>query len=121
VYYQLGDYPAALRALGEFGPKEFERTGFDMRWGLLPRAHLLRGAIYEQIGRSEEAAREYRLAVSQWKTADQVLAPYVAEASRGLGRMQRVLAARPGPPHEMTAQAGPGGLCATPPPGGRRP
>ncbi|HYL31487.1 MAG TPA: hypothetical protein VEU27_16345 [Gemmatimonadales bacterium] len=35
--------------------KEFERTRFAMRWGLLPRVRLLRGAVYERMGKSAEA------------------------------------------------------------------
>jgi tetratricopeptide (TPR) repeat protein/tRNA A-37 threonylcarbamoyl transferase component Bud32/TolB-like protein len=121
VYYLLGDYPAALRALGEFGPKEFERTSFDMRWGLLPRARLLRGALYERMGRSEEAQREYRLVVSQWRTADASLRPFVEQATRGLGRLDGVLAAKPAHSAELSAGHGEGGQCPTTPPGGRRP
>jgi len=121
AYYLLGDYPAALRALGEFGPKEFERTSFDMRWGLLPRARLLRGALYERIGRSEEAQREYRLVVSQWRTADAPLRPFVEQATRGLGRLDGVLAAKPAHTAELSAGHGEGGQCPTTPRGGRRP
>ena len=122
AYYALGDYPAALHALGEFGPKEFERTAFDMRWGLLPRARLLRGAIYERMGMSAEAEREYRLAVSQWRTADPELRPFVDQASAALTRVRRALAARPGgTTHDLSSEHAGAGQCGTPPPGGRRP
>jgi len=121
VYYLLGDYPAALRVLGEFGSKEFDRTSFDMRWGLLPRARLLRGALYERMGRREEAEREYRLVVSQWRTADAPLRPFVEQAIHGLGRLAAVLAGKPAHSTELSAGHGEGGQCATSPPGGRRP
>ena len=121
VYYTLGDYPAALRALGEFGPKEFERTQFDMRWGVLPRARLLRGAIYERMGRSQEAEREYRLAASQWREADAPLRPFVDQASLALARVRRVLAPRPGGTHDLSSERTGSGQCGTLPPGGRRP
>lgn len=121
AYFALGDYPAALRALGEFGPKEFERTEFDMRWGLLPRARLLRGAIYERMGMSGEAEREYRLAASQWRTADPALRPFTDQAETALTRVRRVLAARPGGTAELSSEHTGSGQCGTPPPGGRRP
>ena len=107
--------------LGEFGPKEFDRTSFDMRWGLLPRARLLRGALYERMGRREEAEREYRLVVSQWRTADAPLRPFVEQAIHGLGRLAAVLAGKPAHSTELSAGHGEGGQCATSPPGGRRP
>ena len=122
AYYLLGDYPAALRALGEFGPKEFERTRFDMRWGLLPRVRLLRGPAYERLGESAEAERENRLAASQWRAADPALRAFVEQASVGLERIQRVLASQPaGAHHELSAGQAGGGQCGTPPPGDRRP
>ncbi|HTC22737.1 MAG TPA: hypothetical protein VK688_00160, partial [Gemmatimonadales bacterium] len=121
VYYGLGDYEAALRALGDFGPKEFERAEFDMRWGLLPRTRLLRGEIYEHMGRTGEAEREYRLAASQWRTAEPSLRPFVDQVSLALVRVRRVLAAQPGGLRVLSAEHGDGGVCNTPPPGGRKP
>jgi tetratricopeptide (TPR) repeat protein len=121
AYYLLGEYPAALKALDEFGPKDFERTRFDMRWGLLPRVRLLRGATYERMGRSEEAEREYRLVVSQWRTADPALRPFVEQASVGLGRMQRVHASRPSRDQDLSAGMSSGGQCGRPPVGGHGP
>jgi eukaryotic-like serine/threonine-protein kinase len=121
AYFLLGDYPAALRALGEFGPREFDRTAFDMRWGLLPRARLLRGAVYERMGRSEEADREYRLVVSQWRTADPALRPFVEQATLGRSRLEGALAGKPAHGQELSAGQGEGGQCGTPPAGGRRP
>jgi serine/threonine-protein kinase len=121
VYYAIGDYPAALHALGEFGPKEFERTQFDMRWGLLPRARLLRGEIYERMGRRVEAEREYRLAASQWQTADASLRPLIEQASAGLERVRHVLGAQAGGARELSSEPTGSGQCATPPVGGRRP
>ena len=69
-------------------------------WGLLPRVRLLRGAVYERMGKGAEAE----------------------QASVGLERMQRVLASKPaGDPHELSASRVEGAQCGTPPPGGRRP
>jgi len=94
AYYTLADYGAALRELGNFGPAEFSRTGFDMRWGILPRVRLVRAVSQEHLGNADEARREYRLAASQWRLADPALRPIFEQAERGAARMDASLGGR---------------------------
>ena len=94
AYYALADYSAALQALGNFGPAEFSRTVFDMRWGILARVRLVRATSQERLGNLSEARREYRLAASQWKLADAPLRPLLEQAERGAARVEASLARR---------------------------
>jgi tetratricopeptide (TPR) repeat protein len=87
AYYLLGDYDAALRVLQDFEPANLYTGGFDSRWGMLGRVRLLRAAAYEQLGRRAEARQEYQQVLSQWKSADAELQPFVDQARRGLARM----------------------------------
>ncbi|HET8650489.1 MAG TPA: protein kinase, partial [Gemmatimonadales bacterium] len=87
AYYLLGDYDTALHLLEDFEPDAFATRGFDPRWGLLARVRLLRGNLYEKLGRRSEASREYRDVVAQWKRADPALQIYVRQAMQGLGRV----------------------------------
>src|SRR5439155_1361951 len=48
---------------------------------------LLRAAAYEQLGRRAEAREEYREVLSQWKSADQSLRPFIRQAELGLARV----------------------------------
>ncbi|HEV8196612.1 MAG TPA: hypothetical protein VGP87_08225, partial [Gemmatimonadales bacterium] len=48
--YQLGDYRGAIDLLRSFDEGQLYRRGFDSRWGLLGRVHLLRGLAYERLG-----------------------------------------------------------------------
>ena len=54
---------------------------------MLGRVRLLRGAAYERLGRRAEARAEYREVLTQWKSADPELQPFVDQARRGLARM----------------------------------
>jgi tetratricopeptide (TPR) repeat protein len=87
AYYLLGDYETALRMLKGFEPANLYTGGFDARWGMLGRVRLLRGAAYERLGRLAEARAEYRLVMSQWKSADPELQPFLDQARRGLARV----------------------------------
>jgi eukaryotic-like serine/threonine-protein kinase len=88
AYFLLGDYHATLRALQDFEPRLLRTGGgFDSRWGMLGRVRLLRAAAYEQLGRRAEAREEYRQVLSQWKSADQSLQPFIKQAELGLARV----------------------------------
>ena len=87
VYGAVGDYQATLRSLRDFEPGALRTGGFDSRWGMLGRVRLLRAAAFEQLGRRAEARAEYKDVLSQWRTADPVLQPFVRQAERGLARV----------------------------------
>ncbi len=87
AYYLLGDYETALRVLEGFEPSNLYTGGFDARWGMLGRVRLLRGAAYERLGRLAEARAEYRRVVTQWKSANPELQPFLDQARRGLARV----------------------------------
>jgi serine/threonine-protein kinase len=87
VFYQLGDYAAAVRSLEAFDPGDFSLSSFDMRWGLLPRARLIRARAYEHMRRPDDARGEYRQVLAQWKGADPALRTYLDQAGRGLLRL----------------------------------
>jgi hypothetical protein len=54
---------------------------------MLGRVRLLRGAAYERLGRRAEAREEYQEVLTQWRSADAELQPFVDQARRGLARM----------------------------------
>ncbi len=87
AYYLLGDYQATLRQLQDFEPEALRTGGFDSRWGMLGRVRLLRAAAFEQLGRRAEAREEYQDVLSQWRTADPSLQPFVHQAQQGLARL----------------------------------
>jgi serine/threonine-protein kinase len=87
AYFLLGDYQATLRQLQNFEPEALWTGGFDSRWGMLGRVRLLRAAAFEQLGRRAEARQEYQLVLSQWRTADPSLQPFVRQAQQGLARL----------------------------------
>ncbi len=87
AYYLLGDYETTIRVLEGFEPSNLHTGGFDSRWGMLGRVRLLRGAAYERLGRRAEARSEYREVMTQWKSADPELQPFVDQARRGLARV----------------------------------
>jgi serine/threonine-protein kinase len=87
AYYLLGDYQATLRSLQDFEPGALRTAGFDSRWGMLGRVRLLRAAAFEQLGRRAEAREEYKDVLSQWRSADPVLQPFVRQAQQGLARV----------------------------------
>jgi serine/threonine-protein kinase len=87
AYYLLGDYQTTLRVLEGFEPSNLHTGGFDSRWGMMGRVRLLRGAAYERLGRRDEAREEYRQVLTQWRSADPELRPFVDQARRGLARV----------------------------------
>jgi serine/threonine protein kinase/tetratricopeptide (TPR) repeat protein len=89
AYYLLGDYDATLRVLQDFEPSNLYTGGFDSRWGMLGRVRLLRGAAYERLGRRAEARAEYREVLTQWKSANAELQPFVDQARQGLARVDK--------------------------------
>jgi eukaryotic-like serine/threonine-protein kinase len=90
AYFLLGDYQRTLSVLRDFEPATLKTGDFDSRWGMLGRVRLLRAAAYEQLGRRAEARQEYRLVLTQWKTADAALKPYIKQAEQGLARLGEV-------------------------------
>ena len=87
AYFLLGDYQATLRSLQDFEPASLRTAGFDARWGMVGRVRLLRAAAFEQLGRRAEARQEYHDVLSQWRTADPALQPFVRQAQQGLARL----------------------------------
>jgi serine/threonine protein kinase/tetratricopeptide (TPR) repeat protein len=87
AYYLLGEYETTLRVLEGFEPANLYTGGFDPRWGMVGRVRLLRGAAYERLGRLSEARAEYREVMTQWRTADAELQPFLDQARRGLARV----------------------------------
>ena len=87
AYFLLGDYQATLRSLQDFEPEALRTGGFDSRWGMVGRVRLLRAAAFEQLGRRAEARQEYQDVLSQWRTADPALQPFVHQAQQGLARL----------------------------------
>ena len=87
AYFLLGDYQATLRTLEDFEPAAFHTAGFDSRWGMLGRVRLLRAAAFEQLGRRNEARQQYEDVLSQWRSADPSLQPFVRQAQQGLARL----------------------------------
>jgi hypothetical protein len=90
AYFLLGDYQATLRSLQDFEPEALRTAGFDARWGMVGRVRLLRAAAFEQLGRRAEARQEYQDVLSQWRTADPALQPFVHQAQQGLARVGEV-------------------------------
>ena len=54
---------------------------------MVGRVRLLRAAAFEQLGRRAEARQEYQDVLSQWRTADPALQPFVRQAQQGLARL----------------------------------
>ena len=69
VYFELGEYGKTVALLEEFEPDHFRTDYFDIRWGMLGRVRMLRAMAYEELGRVEDAEREYRQVVAQWQSA----------------------------------------------------
>jgi serine/threonine-protein kinase len=86
--FQLGDYRGAIEMLQSFDEAQLYRRGFDSRWGLLGRVHLLRGLAYERLGEAEHAAREFKQVVANWQGADEPLLTFVQQAQAGLARLK---------------------------------
>ena len=88
AYYLLGDYERALKLLEGFDGPELNADQFDMRWGILGRVRLLRGAVLEKLGRPDDAREQYKLALAQWTQADPDLQVFVQEAQQKLAQLQ---------------------------------
>jgi serine/threonine-protein kinase len=87
AYYILGDYQRTVDILGNFEPEYLGKRGFDSRWSIVGWVRLLRAAAYEKLGRTKDAAEQYRAVLAQWKTADKAaLGQYLLQAEQGLAR-----------------------------------
>jgi serine/threonine-protein kinase len=86
--YQLGDYRGAIEMLQSFTENQLYRRGFDSRWGILGRVHLLRGLAYERLGEPDRASREFKEVVVAWQDADEPLLTFVQQAQAGLARIK---------------------------------
>jgi tetratricopeptide (TPR) repeat protein len=86
--YQLGDYRGAIDMLRSFTETQLFRRGFDSRWGVLGRVHLLRGLAYERLGEPDHASREFKEVVGTWQDADEPLLTFVQQAQAGLARLR---------------------------------
>lgn len=71
-----------------FDGPELNADQFDMRWGILGRVRLLRGAVLEKLGRNDDAREQYKLALAQWSGADPDLQIFVQEAQQKLAQLQ---------------------------------
>jgi serine/threonine-protein kinase len=85
--YLLGDYTGTIETLRLAETGQFRTRGFDSRWAAIGRVRLLRGAAYEKLGRRAEAAEQYQLVLSQWKSADPELEVFLRQAEAGLARV----------------------------------
>jgi tetratricopeptide (TPR) repeat protein len=89
AYYLLGDYERALQVLEGFdAPDQLHSDQFDMRWGMVGRVRMLRGALLEKLGRPDDARKQYRLALEQWQEADPDLQVFVQEAQQKLAQLE---------------------------------
>jgi len=77
LWHDLGDDDRALQALELFHPEHFSTMSLDVRWLLLGQARLLRGTIYEGLGKRVQAREEYRQALAQWQEADELIDPLI--------------------------------------------
>jgi serine/threonine-protein kinase len=87
AYYQIGQFDRTLDLLQSYKPELLETEMMDVRWGLLGRARLLRGAVLEKLGRQAEARQEYLAVLAQYDNADRGLQPYLDQARLGLARL----------------------------------
>jgi hypothetical protein len=84
----LGDYQRTIDLLESFDESQLHRRGFDSRWGLLGRIHLLRGLAYERLGHGGRAATEFKQVVAAWGGAEEPLLAFVQQAQAGLARLK---------------------------------
>jgi hypothetical protein len=87
AWVELGDDQRALKALEMFEPARLSTSGLDIRWLLLGQARVLRGEIFERLGRAAEARDQYQLALTQWADADPVLEEMVSRVRARLDRL----------------------------------
>jgi len=88
AWYQLGEFQTALDRLEGFDESHLAQRGFDARWALLGRVHLLRGLANERLGRPQVALTEFRKVVDRWRGAGEPLLAFVQQAQAGLGRLK---------------------------------
>jgi serine/threonine-protein kinase len=87
AWAELGDDQRALRALDIFEPGKLSTSGLDIRWLLLGQARVLRGEIFERLGKPAEARDQYKLALAQWAEADPALDALVSRVRARLDRL----------------------------------
>jgi TolB-like protein/tetratricopeptide (TPR) repeat protein len=87
AHYLLGDYQATLDALTAYDPEMLAPNQYDARWAAVGWARLVRGLADERLGRRQDAEREYRSVLTQWKDVDPRVVPLVLQARAGLGRV----------------------------------
>jgi hypothetical protein len=88
AWYQLGEFQTALDRLEGFDEEHLSPRGFDARWALLGRVHLLRGLANERLGRPQVASTEFRKAIDRWRGAGEPMLAFVQQAQAGLGRLK---------------------------------
>ncbi|HSB53077.1 MAG TPA: hypothetical protein VLD58_01925, partial [Gemmatimonadales bacterium] len=87
AWAELGDDQRALKALDIFEPSKLSTSGLDIRWLLLGQARVLRGEIFERLGKPAEARDQYKLALAQWADADPALEALVSRVRARLDRL----------------------------------
>jgi len=87
AYYHLGDYTRSVALLEPFQTSNLNTEYFDVRWGLMGRARLLRAKALEKLGRPADARHEYEAVLGEYDAADRSLAPYLDQARLGLARV----------------------------------
>jgi len=80
---EAGQLEEALRWLASFE----EHGLFDLVY--LAPSHLKRAEVYERMGRTMEAARQYERFIALWKGCDPDLRPLVEDAKRKLASLPR--------------------------------
>ena len=84
---ELGESQAALEILEALDPQWFDHDNIDPRWAFWPRTFLIRGSLYERLGRRPEAAEAYRRFIELWSHADPSMSEHVRAAQSGLARV----------------------------------
>ncbi|MFI5235432.1 MAG: protein kinase, partial [Gemmatimonadales bacterium] len=87
AHYLLGDYQQTLGLLDGYDPTLPAPNQLDPRWAAVGWARVVRGLADEHLGRKQDAEREYRAALAQWKDADAKVVPFILQARAGLGRV----------------------------------
>ena len=84
---EMGEFESALEILEALDPRFFDHDGVDPRWAFWPRTFLIRGTLYERLGRRAEAAEAYRRFIELWAHADESMREHVRAAQAGLARV----------------------------------
>ena len=87
AYFLLGDYQATLRTLQDFEPAALRTAGFDSRWGMIGPGSPAPRRRLRAARPPREARQEYQDVLSQWRSADPALQPFVRQAQQGLARL----------------------------------